>query len=169
MSSARTKLVALAALACITYVGVRTFRKDSVVFDGRSNGPEALDESQLDGRAWVEGRPEKLTDYVHGAYFFSRANFGVFDRGSSYDIRIEFCDLSRKGNKLKLYFPQTQKSAEVTFTVKECSDRAPFDLCLDLADNPWGGPKRYYGFQREEDERAALGPLSQRLRAAQRP
>jgi len=166
MSSSRTKLVvvALAALATVGALRLARHRTDGAARDDRAR---AADESQLDGRVWVEGRPDRVTDYVHSAFFFSRANFGVFERASAYDMRLEFCDLTKKDGKLKLFFPQTKKSAEISFTVKECSEKAPFDLCLDLGENPWGGPKRYYGFTREEDERAALGDTAVRLRAKQ--
>ena len=164
MSTPRTKLVVVALAALATLGALRLARHRT---GGASNEPRAADESQLDGRVWVEGRPDRVTDYVHSAFFFSRANFGVFERASAYDMRLEFCDLTKKDGKLKLFFPQTKKSAETSFTVKECSEKAPFDLCLDLGENPWGGPKRYYGFTREEDERAALGDTAVRLRAKQ--
>jgi hypothetical protein len=166
MSTSRTKLVVLAVAAAATLGALRLARHVGSGGAAEDHATTA-DESQLDGRVWVEARPDKLTDYVHSAFFFSRANFGVFERASAYDLRMEFCDLSKKDGKLKLFFPQTKKSAETTFTVKDCSDKAPFDLCLDIADNPWGGPKRYYGFAREEDERAALGETAVRLRAKQ--
>jgi hypothetical protein len=158
MSTSRTKL-AVVGLAALATVAVLRFT--------RTDPARPADDTQLDGRVWVEGRPDKVTDYVHSAFFFSRANFAVFERGSAYDLRMEFCDLSKKDGKLKVHFPQTKKSAETSFTVKECSEKAPFDLCLDLAENPWGGPKRYYAFSREEDERAALGDTAARLRAMQ--
>ncbi len=56
-----------------------------------------------DGRFWAEGRPEKLTDYVHGAFFISRANFGAFERSSTYDVRFEMFELSRTGTNLKIF------------------------------------------------------------------
>ncbi len=61
---------------------------------------------------------------------------------------------------VKLTFPQTDRSATFTFSVRECEERKPFNLCLTLSSNPWGGPTAYYGFSRPEDERAALGALA---------
>ncbi len=159
MARARTKLLVLAVVAAATLLGLRLTRSDSA--DPGASGDEAL----IDGRFWVEGRPEKLTDYVHGAFFISRANLGIFERASAYDIRFEIFDLSRSGTNLKIFFPQTKKESKSTFTLKKCSDKPPFDLCLDLADNPWGGPKRYYGFEKPEDERAMLGDRASRMRA----
>jgi len=166
MTRARTKLLVLLVVAIATVAALRALRKDTAP-NGQARTDEAapLDDSLIDGRLWVEGRPDKLTDYVHASIFISRANFGLFERASTYDMRMEFFDLTRKDGKLKVFFPQTKKSAETSFTVKECKDKAPFDLCLDLAENPWGGPKRYYGFQRQDDERAALGDLAARIRA----
>ncbi len=33
----------------------------------------------------------------------------------------------------------------------QCTDLHPFDLCLDMKENPWGGPTRYYGMRDESD------------------
>jgi hypothetical protein len=161
MSRSRTKLLVVFLASVIVVVGLRLFRgrASSTTVDG-------LDESLIDGRAWVEGRPDRLTDYVHAAFFVSRVNFGIFERASAYDMRLEFFDLSRQKGVLKIHFPQTKKDANVTFTVKECSDKPPFDLCLDVNDNPWGGPKRYYGFQKTDDEKAELGNFAERLHEA---
>jgi hypothetical protein len=161
MSRARTKLLVLFVASVLIILGLRALR-------GRS-GSTAVEEAQdelIDGRVWVEGRPDRMTDYVHAALFAPRANLGLFERASAYDLRLEFFDLSRQKGALRIHFPQTKKDANVTFVVKECSDKAPFDLCLDLSDNPWGGPKRYYGFQKPEDEKAQLGGLSARMREA---
>jgi len=134
---------------------------------GGSHVESALgDPSLIDGRVWVEKRPEKLTDYVHAAIFISRANFGLFERASAYDVRAEFFDMTRDKEKVKLTFPQTNRSNEFTFKVTECDELKPFDLCLDVSKNPWDGPKRYYGFSRPDEEDAALGPLAARLHAA---
>src|SRR5262249_16271989 len=71
MSRARTKLLVLLIAALLIILGLRALR-------GRtsSTAVEATDESLIDGRVWVEGRPDRLTDYVHAAIFISRANFG---------------------------------------------------------------------------------------------
>jgi hypothetical protein len=133
----------------------------------RSPDPAPADDPSLvDGRAWVEKRPEKLTEYVHSAFFLSRqANIGFFQRGSSYDMRLEIADVSRKDGALRVHFPQSGRDATVTYRVRSCKDLPPFDLCLELGENPWDGPRRYFGFSRPEDERANLGDLAGRLRA----
>jgi hypothetical protein len=131
----------------------------------------ALDEDPkaIDGRFWVEKRPEKYTEYVQGAFFVSRANFGVFERASSYDVRFEFAELTRKDTTMNVSFPQTGKSGRFTYKVTSCSVLPPFDLCLDISENPWGGPRRYYGFSKPENEAKELGALAEdaRVRAEQ--
>jgi hypothetical protein len=161
MSRARTKLLVLFVASLLIILGLRALRART-----SSTTVEPTDESLLDGRVWVEGRPDRLTDYVHAAFFVTRANIGVFQRSSAYDMRLEFFDVSRQKGVLKFHFPQTKKDASVTFAVKECSEKPPFDLCLDLNDNPWGGPKRYFGFQKPEDEKAQLAGIAARMREA---
>jgi hypothetical protein len=125
---------------------------------GCSNVP-GEDPSLLIGRLWLDSKPQKHTDYVHGAFLLPRPSFGWFQHSSSYDLHFERFDYKRDGQRLELSFPQTGKRAEVTFTVTACDALPPFDLCLDLSDNPWGGPKRYYGKRKadDEDERAMRG------------
>ncbi len=120
----------------------------------------ASDPSLVDGRLWVDSRPDKHTDYVHAVVFLSDANLGLFERASSYDRRLELFEMTRDSRTVKLTFPQTDRSATFTFSVRECDERKPFDLCLTLSSNPWGGPTAYYGFSRPEDEHEALGALA---------
>jgi hypothetical protein len=124
----------------------------------------AADPALLDGRLWVDGRPVKHTDYVNAVFFVSDANMGIFQRASSYDIRFELFDMTRDKTTIRLSFPQSKRSATVRYSVRQCRDRAPFDLCLDISSNPWGGPSHYYGFSHPEDERQALGTLAQDVR-----
>jgi hypothetical protein len=119
---------------------------------GGCSRAQGEDPSLLIGRVWMESRPEKPTDYVHGLYLLARPSLGVFQRSSSYDFHFERVDYKRDGGALRLKFPQSGKEAEVTFAVTACKAPAPFDLCLDLAENPWGGPKRYYGKRAQDDE-----------------
>ena len=125
---------------------------------GCSHAP-GEDPSLLISRVWVDSRQQKPTDYLHGAFLLPRPSIGVFQRSSSYDFHFERFDYKRDGQRLDLTFPQTGKQAEITFTVSACDTLPPFDLCLDLSDNPWGGPKRYYGKRKadDEDERAMRG------------
>lgn len=123
------------------------------------------DPSLLFNRIWMESRPESPTDYVHGAYFLSRPQLGIFQRSSAYDFRFERFDYKRDGARTTLTFPQTGRTAELTVHITKCDAPAPFDLCLDVGENPWGGPKRYYGMTEQEDEARALGPAAAALRS----
>jgi hypothetical protein len=123
------------------------------------------DPSLIDGRVWIEKRPDKLTEYVHSAFFLSRVNIGFFERASSYDLRLEVADITRQDTRLRVHFPQSGRDANITYELRACNDLPPFDLCLTVSENPWGGPKRYFGFSRPEDEAAQLGEYTARLHA----
>ncbi len=43
----------------------------------------------------------------------------------------------------------------------ECDDLPPFDLCLTMSKNPWGGPKKYYSTN--DPDSAALAPFRERI------
>jgi hypothetical protein len=124
------------------------------------------DPALLFNRIWMESKPEKPTDYVHGAYFLSRPQLGIFQRSSAYDFHFERFDYKRDGTKMTLKFPQQDRSSDLTLHITKCTAPEPFDLCLDLGENPWGGPKRYYGMSGQEDEQAkALGPAAASIRS----
>jgi len=159
MHSMRSRLVAVGLLAAAVFA--------FVLWRRGHEAPGPLDDPSLvDGRVWIEKRPDKLTDYVHSAFFLSRANFALFQRGSAYEMRLEVAELTRDKERLRLFFPQTSRDARVGYRVRPCSDLPPFDLCLELNENPWGGPKKYYGFTNPDDERATLGATARELRAA---
>ena len=112
-------------------------------------------------RASPSGPPTTCTEFS-----CSRARtFGAFQRSSTYDWHIERFDYKREGKSLKLTFPQTGKTAEVTYTISACDNLPPFDLCLDLSDNPWGGPKRFYGKRRVVEDDADLKEMRAHLPA----
>jgi hypothetical protein len=123
------------------------------------------DPALLFNRIWMETNPANPTDYVHGAYFLARPQLGIFQRSSAYDFRFERFDYKRDGAKVTLVFPQTNRTAEITVHVSKCGAPPPFDLCLDVGENPWGGPKRYYGLMEQEDEARTLGSAGAAIRA----
>jgi len=123
------------------------------------------DPSLLLGRVWVDSTPEKPTDYVHGAFFLQRPAIGVFQRASNYDFHFERFDYKREGQGVHFTFPQSGKTADVTYKVTACTERPPFDLCLDLSANPWGGPKRLYGIRQQDEDSAALRSIKAHLPA----
>jgi hypothetical protein len=140
----RTAPWSVSRLATLTGVTVLAL---SGCTPGRGEDPSLL----LD-RVWFESQPAKPTDYVHVLFLLSYPSVGVFQRSSAYDFHFEQVDYKRSGESMKLTFPQTGKEDEVTFTVTACNALPPFDLCLDLSGNPWGGPKRYYAKRHQDDE-----------------
>jgi hypothetical protein len=132
----------------------------------RGVGPAAdEDDAMAFNRVWVEKRPDKHTDYVHVMLLFDRSHFGLFERASSYDLRLEFAEFTREKSTVKLVFPQTGAKKDFTVKVTRCDSLPPFDLCLDVNENPWGGPRRYYGFTDPENERKELGGIAADARA----
>lgn len=155
-----TRKIALVAVAAVAgYAVLRSFG------GGPATSDKEEDPTLLVDRAWVDSAPEKYTDYVQATYFTSRSPIGVFQKASAYDFRFELFKFKRDARKVQFTFPQTGKTAEVSFTIKACSDLPPFDLCLEMSENPWGGPKRYHAMREQEDSAAKLGGVRDGLRA----
>lgn len=116
-------------------------------------------------RLWFDKLPEKRTDEVSIALFFS-GGIGLFDTGSAYRSTFELFEFERKAADLDFVLLHDNKRANVKYTVTACEDKPPFDLCLVLEGNP-RGPKKLYGFAYDDDE-AAKVPWSRELRDAAR-
>lgn len=155
-SSSRRRAVLVAAIGL---AGLGAFRFFSPAATPADDPQLVLD------RPWFDSKPVKYTDYVNAFYASKYGQTSVFQRASAYDFRFELATFRRDGGKLALTFPQSGKTADVTFTVTACKDLPPFDLCLDLSDNPWGGPKRYHGSREQEDDSSELGKAGKTLRA----
>ena len=138
--------------------GERAGRSDSKVSGARTEDPSLV----LD-RLWLDSKPEKYTDYTHIFFVISAAPFGIFQQSSAYRSVAELTEYKRKGDRLFMHFPQTDKSREVTFRISQCDDLPPFDLCLDLSENPWGGPRRYYGLADPDQEQELFGARRHQL------
>jgi hypothetical protein len=150
-------------LAVLALAGYGVFR---AVTGGGADLGVSDDPGLIDERLWVERVPADPREYVHMSAFMDSDNMGVFLRGSAYDIRLELFEYKRDKGSVRLKFPQSGRSTEFTFSIKTCSDMKPFDLCLDLSSNPWGGPKRYYAFSNPDDEKQKLGSLASSLSAS---
>jgi hypothetical protein len=150
--------LSLPLLAVVAYLGIRAF-------GGTSEPAKDEPPTMLYSRLWLEKVPEKPTDYVQGAYVLDTPAVGMFQRASAFDYHLELFRHDQKGNKIELDFPQTDKKVKITYTIKGCDDLVPFDLCLTLSDNPWGGPKKYYGFRDAEEEAEALPGMRQGMMA----
>ena len=119
-----------------------------------------LDPSEITGRIWVESKAKSQTDYVQGLYLAPVVGYGTVNKSSTFDWHVELLKFKRSAGKLTVTFPQTGKSTDLDVTVSPCKDLPPFDLCLDLSENPWGGPKRYHGTSKKSEEAAAVGSFA---------
>lgn len=107
------------------------------------------DPALLFDRVWIDGIPEARTDYVQVFVALGATPVGVFQKASDYRVEAELYTYTRKDGKLTVYFPQTKKKKSFTYKIRTCDDLPPFDLCLELSKNPWGGPKHYYGWSEQ--------------------
>lgn len=148
----------LPLLAVLGYLGLRALGGEP---EAARDEPPAM----LFSRLWLEKVPEKPTDYVQGSYVLDTPAVGMFQRASAFDYHVELFRHEQKGNKIELDFPQTDKKAKITFTIKSCDDLPPFDLCLTLSENPWGGPKKYHGFRDADEEAEALPGMREAMAA----
>jgi len=115
-------------------------------------------------RVWVDSQPERFTDKVHAFLMVDDLRLGIFQEASQWSGRFELFEYRREGAKVELRFPQDDRQASVEYTVTDCTDLHPYDLCLDLKENPWGGPTRYYSM-RDQDSNESLRALAAALRA----
>ncbi len=131
--------------------------------EGARADAQAEDPRLAVGRVWIDKKPEKLTDYVHAFLLVDGAPIGLFQMASAYSVRLELFDYRRDGKSLDLEFLQTQKRHKISYKVSRCDDMPPFDLCLTMSKNPYGGPKRYHGMRDQQAETAVLPGLRERM------
>ena len=160
----RTGRYALIALLLVAIAGAWYVRRHR----GGGEAPRAADDAREDpmmvlDRLWLDSKPEKYTDYTHVFFVISAAPFGVFQQASAYRSVAELTEYKRKGDRLLMHFPQTGKNHEVSYRITRCDDLPPFDLCLDLNHNPWGGPRRYYGLADPDQENELYGAQRRQL------
>ena len=133
------KWVALLILFVLIYLGWRFWAGSDDATTERK-----LDPATLLDRVWIDQIPEAHRDYMHAFVALSEEPVGLFQKASSYRAEAELFQFERKGNKFNLEFPQTGTKKSFSFKISTCNELPPFDLCLDVTENPWGGPKRYY-------------------------
>lgn len=116
--------------------------------------PGGGDPELIFDRTWMTPAPERETDYVHAFIVVRSQPLGAFYRGSYWRMEQEIFEYERDEGRsaFRLRFPQDGRRAAVRYTVRECDDMPPFELCLDINSNPWGGPTRYYAFRDDDDE-----------------
>jgi hypothetical protein len=157
-SLARVAAIGVAALALAFWFTRGGHDGDEVDADRGNKDP-----SLLVDRVWVDSRPEKYTDFIHAMLALESAPIGIFQKASAYQSTTELFEFKRRDAVLSLHFPQDGRKRQTKFRIRECSDLPPFDLCLELASNPWGGPRRYYGVLEQDREDALLGELRHQL------
>jgi hypothetical protein len=117
------------------------------------------------GRVWFDRYPDKLTDEVQIWIWFG-GGMGIHDTGSAWRSATDVFEFERQGDKLSMIYLQDRKTAETRFTIASCSEKPPFDLCLDLQ-SALGGRTRYYGFGDADDMAARIPWSKSMLRAAE--
>lgn len=164
MSDHRTKLAVVAALA-LSAGAVLSRCSPAPPSPSRADvaTEAAAAPRDLLNRLWFDKLPEKRTDEVTIGLFFG-GGIGLFESGSAYKSSFEIFEFERKATELDLTFLHDKKRSSVTYVVRACDERPPFDLCLTLEGNA-RGPKKLYGFAYDDDE-AARVPWSRDLRAS---
>jgi hypothetical protein len=158
------KWFAVILLLVLIYFGWKWW-SGSDADDARAS--RGADPSMLLDRIWIDGIPEGYTDYMNVFVALGEQPIGVFQKASSYRLEAELFQFRREGGKMAVIFPQTSTKKSFSYKISYCDDLPPFDLCLDIDKNPWGGPRRYYG-DSEETLDAALA-LYRRLLPAGAP
>jgi hypothetical protein len=165
--SAKLAVLAILAASATAFVAFRTpdAAKASHVEPTNDRAEPAAKPRDLLGRLWFDKLPKKRTDEVTVALFFS-GGIGLFESGSSYRFTFDLFEFERRSADLDLVLLHDKKRAQVKYTVKDCDDSPPFDLCLELEGAP-RGPKKLYGFAYDDDEAASI-PWARDLREAGR-
>lgn len=128
------------------------------------------EEELLFDRLWVTDFPEDEREFGHDFFVVRGQDFGFFSRSSMFRFEEELFEFELNNGSLELHFPQTGQTSTVPFEISDCNDLPPYDLCLDLEHNPWGGPRRYYSIQNDGDDegRARLQQLLHRRQLRRR-
>lgn len=151
-----TAIVAISLLG-VGYLGLKYF-----VYGTVDDEPDLVFD-----RTWLTPIPEDERDFFHVMIVARAQKLGVFYKSSQFRLEEELFEFDHDAKTLKIRFPQSGKRATVRYAVKACDALPPFELCLDLNRNPWGGPKRYYAFRDDDDtERHGFAPLLKRLSPA---
>lgn len=129
---------------------------------------DEVDDELLFDRFWITSVPERDTDFTHDLFVSRDYELGLFARFSNYRLEEELFEWERNGDQLRLRFPQEDRRASSSWQISRCDELPNFDLCLDLDENPWGGPRRYYGTSDDGDEEEGTALLN-RLRTPRHP
>ena len=143
------------ALVAVALLGAFFYGAGALFFGSSDDDPELIFD-----RTWLTPVPEGDREFLHAMIVIRAYDMGLFYKASRYRVEEELFELDHDARTLKMRFPQTGRRATVRYTVSACDDMPPFELCLDLNRNPWGGPRRYYAFRDDEDaEDHGFGPF----------
>jgi hypothetical protein len=131
---------------------------------GEHTAADALEPRMVLNRPWFDVIPHKPRDDFKLLLFFG-GGIGIYRNGSAFRFALEVFDFERQGDQLNVMFLQDKTKTATRFRVSHCSEKPPFDLCLDLAATP-RGPRRYYGFDSDEEFSARLPWGPELVRAA---
>lgn len=163
MKKTRTSRAVVIVLLLLVIAWVWYQRSGGKRGELEANRGKSKDPTMVLDRLWIDSKPDKYTDYAQVFVAITAAPLGVFQKASAYRATSELFEYKRQGDKIRFYFPQSDKTKQVRFKITSCDELPPFDLCLDLSDNPWGGPKRYYGLTDPGEEEALLGDVRHHL------
>jgi hypothetical protein len=145
------KLVALGLLAGVAAVVISASRGEGPAQVSRAVdvAPAAKDPRLVLGRPWLDKLPRSRTDAIELWWFFG-SGISIHDRGSAYRSTMDILEFERRKDVVDLVFLQDKKKQTVKFEIVSCSDKPPFDLCLDLKE-PLGGKTRLYSWDDDAD------------------
>jgi hypothetical protein len=151
MNSTVQKLLVVTVLGVSALVVLRAARRDAPSDRSEEAGaePNAKAPRLLLRRFWFDRMPKKRGDEVD-AWIFLGGGIGLQDKGSSYRFGVDLFEFERRGSTLDLVWFHDKKQQSVAFSVVECHDKPPFDLCLDLKE-PLRGQKRLWSFDEDAD------------------
>ncbi len=107
------------------------------------------------GRLWFDRMPASPRD-EENTWLFLAGGLALQFSGSEYRSTIELFDLERAKNRLELVTLQDDTTIRVTFEVKACDEKPPFNLCLRFSE-PLRGNRVLYGFGSEDEAASRYG------------
>lgn len=133
------------------------------VLRGSHADADAKNPRAILGRVWLDKYPKDPRD-AFDLWIFLGGGIGIEEKGSRFRFGLDVFELERQGDKMEIAFLHDKKKETHTFTIAECDDKPPFDLCVDF-DPPLRGVKRYYSWSYDDDMDARL-PWGREVRAA---
>ncbi len=115
-------------------------------------------------RLWFDKLPEKPRDDVE-LWIFLGGGIGIHESGSAYRASFDIFEFERRGAKIDATNLHDKKRWRTGFSVRECHDHEPFNVCLTL-EQVNGKKLELYGFMYEDEMEAAVPGSKSQLAAA---